>query len=283
MTPEALALTAAFGAGAGLIAGAVGIGGGVLLVPFLYLLFSLEGLSGVAVPQGAQAAVAHATSLFVVVPTALSALWGYRESRLIDWRVAIPMAGSAVVLATVAARVAVGLRPELLRVAFGFVLLFSAGFLALPAASPGREGARRSLPRSTACGATVGLVSGLLGIGGGVVAIPLLIFVVGLDLSRVAATSVTIVTFSAMAALGGYVVAGLGVMSPLPGSFGYVFLPAGLALLPGAVVCARLGTVLNRRAGAHHLRTAFAVLLGLVGLGLLALNLVAILPSAGSR
>lgn len=260
MTPLALLLTALWGGVVGVTSGLLGIGGGVLLVPFLYLLFAAS-WSGVALPPEMQVAVAHATSLFVVIPTALSGLWVYHRSRSIRWKAVVPMGLAAVVTATVSARLALLVPADILKGLFG-ALLLGVGLRMWPWK---RDRTPPPLPREPrvgllpmlVVGALVGAMSAMLGVGGGIVAIPLLVYVVRMDVSEVAATSIAVVCFAAPAGVLSYVMAGRGVVGLPPGTMGYVYLPAGLLMLPLAVLLARTGARLNRRMDRRRLLFLF--------------------------
>jgi hypothetical protein len=123
-------------------------------------------------------------------------------------------------------------------------------------------------------GFAVGVFSALLGVGGGLVAVPLLIFAFHMDLRRVAAASMGVVAFAALAGTAGYLLARPGVSLPA-GAVGWVHVPLALALMPGAVMGARLGARWNQRLTAEHLRQLFAVVLVLLGLRLGASAVVA--------
>jgi uncharacterized membrane protein YfcA len=242
------------------------------MVPFLYFLFEVPAFSGVVVPLEEQAVVAHATSLLVIVPTAVSGLRAYRKAGLVDWHLVLPMAAGAMLAAVGGALLAEHLPGAVLKVAFGLFLLATG----LRLLRPGRredgsvdEGRHHGRVTYAASGAAVGAFSALLGVGGGLVAIPILIYVVHLELRRVAATSLGLVVFAAVSGTVTYAVAGWDTPGLPGGTWGYVFLPAALALAPGAVVGARWGAALNQRMDARLLRLTFAVLFLAIGVRIL--------------
>ena len=257
----------------------VGVGGGIVMVPLLYLLFAHPEWSGIVVPPAHHAVVAHATSLFVIVPTALAGIVAYQRSRLVAWRVALPMVGTALLAAMVGVQVAVRLPPEVLKASFGAFLMAS-GLNLLKASRRGEE-AGAALGGGVIVpvlgGLLIGFITSLLGVGGGIVAIPILIYLVRLDMKKVAATSLGIVVFSALMGAVTYMITGWGHAELPPGSAGYVFVPAGLALVPGAVLTVRLGVSINRRLNAQALKVVFGVVFLLVGLRLFVQNLGAAL------
>jgi uncharacterized membrane protein YfcA len=278
MTLPALIVSLLFGGIVGLVSGLVGVGGGIVMVPFLYALFASPEWSGVTIPPAYQAVVAHATSLFVIVPTALAGILAYHRSRLVAWRLALPLAGTAALAATAGVQVAIRLPSEALKAGFGVLLVASGSDLLRSSrvGATGEEPSRAGFALAVLGGLGVGFVTSLLGVGGGIVAIPILIYLLRLDMKKVAATSLGIVLFSALVASASYWITGRNRSEMPPGSLGYIFAPAGLALLPGAVLTARLGARLNQRLNPGALRVLFGLVFLLVGLRLFVGNISAV-------
>lgn len=277
----ALAAALAVGLLAGLLSGLVGIGGGVLMVPFLYFFYAHPALAGVRLPPEMATLAAHATSLFVILPTSLRGAAAFHRQRLVAWRAALPIGAAAAVAAALATLLAEAVDPRALRLAFGALLLVSAWrlFRTRPPRTDGDEDAaqtrppRLSLPVTTGVGAAIGGFSALLGVGGGIVGIPLMLQVVRLDLRRVAATSLAVIALTSAAGAAAYMLNGPDAAVRPGASAGYVDLPVAAALAVGALVSVAWGTRLNRRLNARTLALVFAVLLSAVGARLVALNL----------
>lgn len=279
MTPLALVITLLCGGLVGLVSGLVGVGGGIVMVPFLYFLLTQTSWAGIHVPPAHHAAVAHATSLLVIVPTAITGIVAYHRSRMVVWRVALPMAGVAVLAALAGVQVAVRLPSEVLKAGFG-AFLFVSGLNLLGGSRQEVEGGSRGgrgIALAILGGLGVGFTTALLGVGGGIVAIPLLIYLVRLDVKKVAATSLGVVVFSAFAAALSFALTGWGHPELPAGSVGFLFLPAALALLPGALLTVRFGVRINQKLGAGALKILFGVVFLLVGLRLFLGNLGAAL------
>jgi uncharacterized membrane protein YfcA len=198
---------------------------------------------------------------------------------VVDWPTVLPLAPTAAAAALIGSRVAVSLPTPLLKTAFGLLILATGVRMlkeTLPSEAPARIG-RSALTWWVAlpAGATIGFLSALLGVGGGVVAIPILLHWARMDVRRVAPVSIAIMVVAAPAAVLGYVLAG----STLPGlpsaSMGYVFLPAAAAMIPGAVAFAPLGARWNQRLPTATLRRLFALLLIVVGAELVWSNALA--------
>lgn len=273
MTAAALLALIIVGFAVGFLAGLVGIGGGVLIVPFLYFFYAHAAWSGVSMPGSLHATVAHATSLFIIVPTALAGTATYARNHLVSWRTVLPVALVSMLFAGIAATLATRLPPEVLKVAFGTFLMFTAIQL-LTGRGSGAEGPPRfSLPLVIFTGAVVGIFSAMLGVGGGLVAIPLLMYVVRLDIRHVAATSLAIVAFAATAGTATYMVTGAGAADLPTGSVGFVHVAAALPMLPGAILAARWGARVNQRLDARKLRWLFAVMFAVLGANLVIRNL----------
>jgi uncharacterized protein len=255
----------------------VGIGGGVLIVPFLYFFYGHAGWSGVDLAQALHATVSHATSLFIIVPTAVVGTLTYARAGLVAWRAAWPIAAFSVAAAAAGALVASRVPQEVLRFGFGVFLLFTAVQLVSQRRGAVAGELRLTLALSGLTGILVGLLSAVLGVGGGLVAIPLLLYVVRLDVEQVAATSLAIVVAAATAGTLTYIAAGTGAAGLPPGSLGYVHVAAALPMLPGAMIAARFGAKLNQRLDPRRLRWTFAVLCVVLGARLVVANLGALL------
>ncbi len=276
MTLMALAVTLLFGGVVGLVSGLVGVGGGIVMVPLLYVLLANPEWSGILVPPHLQAVVAHATSLFVIIPTALAGIVSYHRARLVAWRVALPMAVTAVLAAMAGVQVAIRLPSDVLKGLFGLFLVLSGLNLLRSSRRADGEGKveRKGMVLAVLSGLVVGFITSLLGVGGGIVAIPVLIYLVRLDMKKVAATSLGIVVFSASVAALTYGFTGWNHPELPRGSLGYIFAPVGLALLPGAVLTARFGVALNRRLNVRALKILFGLVFLLVGIRLFLGNLL---------
>jgi uncharacterized membrane protein YfcA len=239
------ALTVAAGVGTGVLSGAFGVGGAVLSTPAIRVL-------------GASAAVAVGTTLPSIIPGAVSGTLQYQPPRLIDWSLVAVTVPAGVVAAVIGAELAHvlpgGGHP--LMIVTALLLLWSAVRLIQdrpdPAEDPptaGRATSHRLLVTS-GIGAAAGLLSGLLGIGGGVIMVPAFRGLVGLPIKRAIATSLVCV--------GCFAVPGT-ITHALNGGIDWAF---ALWLAVGAIPGARLGARLAIAAADHRLRVAFGAFLG---------------------
>jgi hypothetical protein len=124
-------------------------------------------------------------------------------------------------------------------------------------------------------GLLVGLLSALLGVGGGIVAIPLLLRLMHVRLEQVAATSLAIVAVAAAAGASAYLLATPPADALPSGGVGFVHLTAAIPILIAAAITVRCGARANQKLDAKRLRWGFAILFALIGLQLVIQNAVA--------
>lgn len=262
---------AASGLAVGFLAGLVGVGGGVLIVPLLYFFYANPGWGGVALPAELHAVVSHATSLFVIVPTSILGAWTYHRAKLVAWRAALPIAATSVVAAFLASQVTASIPAPALKLGFGLLLVLSGARLFRKSRLPVR-GPEETHPAVAAVGGVaVGALSALLGVGGGIVAIPILIYFMGLPLEKVAATSMGIIVATALAGVAGYAVASPAGMPA--GSVGFIHVLVGLPIMVGALLAVRVGARVNQSLDTTRLRLLFGVVFVALGARLVMGNL----------
>jgi hypothetical protein len=270
MSVAALLSLGGIGIAVGFMSGLVGIGGGVLIVPFLYFFYG-QPWSGFTLDHAALVTVAHATSLFIIVPTAAAGTITYSRAHLVAWKAALPIATFSIVGAAVGATIALYLPGQLLSLAFGLFLIFTGVQLSKRRLRAGGKPLRLKLRVTAPMGLLVGLLSAILGVGGGLVAIPMLLNVVRLEMQRVAATSLAVVMFAAATGTATYVLSGLGAPGRPAGSIGFIHLTAAIPILVGSLISVRWGAKANQRVNRRTLRRVFGI--GFVSLGLwLAVN-----------
>ncbi|MND90960.1 Sulfite exporter TauE/SafE [compost metagenome] len=183
------------GAALGTVGGVFGIGGGLIAIPALGVLFGLD------------QQVAQGTALVMVVPNVLLALWRYHQRNRIEMRHAAPLALAGFVFAWVGSIWAVGLDAQAMRMGFVLFLVALAAYnlarMFMRKAQPSSE-LRQPWPWLGVLGAGSGALGGLFGVGGAVLATPVLTSVFGttqvvaqgLSLALAApSTAVTLVTY----------------------------------------------------------------------------------------
>lgn len=177
------------GVAAGLLAGLFGVGGGIIMVPAM-----------VAVGVGQHRA--HATSLLAILVIALAGVARFAGSGEVDWSIGAAVAVGAVAGSTLGSRTMGRMSPQLLRGVF-ILLLVGAGIrMAIGgeiAGGVGLEGVAAWL-LALVIGLAAGFAAGVAGVGGGVIIVPALVFLLGVEQHRAEGTSLMVIVFTALAA-----------------------------------------------------------------------------------
>jgi uncharacterized membrane protein YfcA len=244
------------GAVAGMLAGLLGIGGGVIIVPIVTLLFEGHGI-----PHGMAIKLALGTSLATIVVTAVSSIYTHHRKGAVDWGLFRIMGPAVVVGSLAGALLADAIPGDALYVAF-IIFLFAISLqMALS-----RVSAHRGLPSAAGLAGTsavVGVISALMGIGGGAMHVPFLSYC-GVPVKRAIATAAAIGLPLAASATIGYILGGLDESGTPAGSIGYVNLPVFGGVVAASLIFAPLGATLAHRLPDLLLRRLFAAFLFLL-------------------
>jgi len=231
---------AALGVASGILGGLFGVGGGFLVIPLLGVVY------------GVDQQTAQGTALVMVVPNVWFAFWRYRQRFGVDLRKAIVIAAAAMVATYPTARLATGLDPHRLRLAFA---AFLAGLAVVVAYRTWRGSVQASARPPLAWGWTAavgligGVVSGFFGVGGAFIAPPLLTAFFGVRQVEAQGLALALVSPSAAVALLTY--AGVG----------QVDWGVGIPLALGGTVAISAGVAFAHRLPERHLRLGFSGLL----------------------
>jgi hypothetical protein len=264
-----LASYALLGVFAGVIAGLLGVGGGLIVVPILAALYSLQGFAAELTMQ-----LAVGTSLATIVFTSLSSMRAHHRRGAVDWPIMTQLSAGILLGAWLGGVLAQWLGGVLLALLFGLFELAVAvqmGFGRPPAAhraAPGRV-------RNVVAGVLIGAVSALLGIGGGTLSVPYLVWH-NVGMRRAVGTSAACGLPIALVGALGFALVGRGVEGLPPGSSGYVYWPAVAAISVTSVASAPLGARLAHRLDQVALKRLFALFIGLLGIGIIVRNLPAL-------
>ncbi|MGX6647097.1 sulfite exporter TauE/SafE family protein [Maricaulaceae bacterium MS644] len=257
-----IAALLAVGAGAGLIAGMFGIGGGVVMVPAMYFVLTALGYGDTAM----HAAVG--TSLMVIVATSLRSVAAHAKRGAVDFQL-VRTWSPWIVLGTLAGAALADIVPgRVLTALFGGVaLLLSAQFFfgrpdwRLAEDMPG-------LPLRAVLAGAIGVLSALMGIGGGVFGVTLM-SVCGRSMHTAVATSAGFGVAIGLPGAIGYMIAGMDEAGRAPFSLGYVNMAGFVCLAAAAVFLAPVGAALAHRLNAARLKQAFAICLLIVAVNML--------------
>ncbi|MER5355303.1 sulfite exporter TauE/SafE family protein [Kitasatospora sp. NPDC002551] len=189
MTTLLLALAA--GAVVGLVLGGLGGGGGILAVPALIYLL------------GFSPAAASTAALLIVLATSVSAIVAHTKAGTIRWRTALAFAAAGLLPAALAGAAATRLPQSVLTGAFAVVAALAAVRMLRPARPVPADGPGPAARpgRAAASGAGLGALTGLLGVGGGFLAVPALVGAVGLTMEAAIGTSLPVIAVNASASL----------------------------------------------------------------------------------
>jgi uncharacterized membrane protein YfcA len=247
------------GAVAGVMAGLLGVGGGLIIVPVLIWIFRGKGFD--------EALVAHlaiGTSLATIVATSISSIIAHQRHQAIRWRLVAALTPGLLIGAWLGSAIADGLpTPVLQRVYACFAIMVGVRML-MRAHAEGRW-ELPGWPGMGVAGGIIGAVSAVVGIGGGTMTVP---FLNGcrFDMRQSVATSSACGLPIALAGALGFVVFGWGDNSLPMGSFGYVYGPAAVMVVAASILFAPLGARLAHRMPVANLKRFFALLLFVVGI-----------------
>lgn len=248
------------GAVAGFLGGLLGIGGGVIIVPSLILLFDSIGLTALEGLRGnGMMLVAVGTSLASIFFTAASAARAQIRAGMVDWIVVKRWWWGLVLGSFASSYVAALLPATTIRAVIAAFLLF----VAIVMLTSWRPAAHRNLPGPTfsaILSSAGGLISGIAGIGGGNVVVPTLVFH-NVPVHRAIGTASALGFPIAVAGSLGYVLRGWHETKLDDGFLGYVYLPALLAIVVTTVLFAPLGVRTALAIQPAPLRRVFGVIL----------------------
>jgi uncharacterized membrane protein YfcA len=244
----------------GFLAGLLGIGGGLIVVPSLLYLLPLFGIEPASLSQ-----VAVATSLAAMVPTAGCAAWRQRSHGGLDFEWLMRLAPGVALGALVASSVATRLDGRLLSLALALLMIPLAGRIfclqaAAPASSSAPGASRIAALPAWVVGAAIGMLSTLAGLGGANFTVSYLL-AQRLGMHRAVGTSSGVVLVLACVGAAGFATSHPS--HPLPGSglVGMVCVPAAALVSLGAVAAAPGGARCSHRLGERSLRHVFAALM----------------------
>jgi uncharacterized membrane protein YfcA len=255
-----------FGFLVGIAASLVGIGGGTFIVPILLIIY---GFSPTQLATG--------TSLTAIIFTAIASTVNYWRQKRIYFKTGLVLAVTTTPGAVLGAFLADMLESHTLAFIFGIFLMFMAARITIDLNKLRSKSqrpqdnserlviksdaeilmTRKTIAWGTGLSFFGGLASGLLGIGGGVLVVPIMMFAVGMPIHIATATSMFTMIFTSTAAVPKYYVAGR------------INLEYALLIAAGSILGAQVGAYTSKRVSGKNLRRIFAVILIIVGLKML--------------
>jgi len=239
------------GAIAGTLAGLLGIGGGIVIVPIVVLLFENQG-----VEHSLAIKMALGTSLATIIFTAMSSIYTHHRKQAVEWGVFKTMTPWILAGSFAGAWLADIIPGTVLYISFIIFLFLVSMQMAIS-----RVSVHRALPGKTGmnvASATIGTISALMGVGGGSLTVPFLSYC-GVPIKRAIATAAAVGLPIAISAALGYILGGLNEQNLPSGSIGYVNLPVFGGVVAASLLFAPLGATLAHKLPDQVLRRVFAI------------------------
>ncbi len=243
-----------FGAVAGVLAGLLGIGGGLVIVPIL--VFTLPSLGA---PDAHLMNLALGTSLASIIFTSISSLRSHNKRGAVRWDVFWPISPGILAGTFIGALSTAWMPTHILKGIFLVFLYYAAGNM-LFGRKPKASRQLPAAPGMVAAGGVIGFVSSLVGIGGGTLSVPFLAMC-NIEMHTAIGTAAAIGLPIALAGTAGNIWGGWSATG-LPGfSIGFVYLPGLIGIVSASMLTAPLGAKLAHRLPVAQLKKIFAVLL----------------------
>jgi uncharacterized membrane protein YfcA len=247
----------------GLVAGMLGVGGGIVVVPILYHVLTLLGID-----ESVRMHIATGTSLATIIPTSFSSVTAHNRKGAVDWpllrRWAVPMFVGVIAGAALSGFV----RGQVLSLVFASVALPVALQLAF-------VDAKRRIADKLPDGAAglllpfgIGGLSTMMGIGGGTVGVPTMTLC-GVPIHRAVGTASAFGAIISIPGTLGAIIAGWGAPGLPPWSLGYVNLLGFVLIAPASYFMAPFGAQIAHSTDVKRLRILFAVFIGITALRML--------------
>lgn len=248
------------GAAAGLLAGLLGVGGGIVIVPVLYLLFPWLG-----VDESVRMHLAVGTSLATILPTSIMSARSHHKRGSLDWSLLKSVAPGIVLGVVGGSLLAAHVQGQILTGIFGVVAILVSLQMAFRKnewhVAPELPGL---LPRQ-GLGFITGSISVIMGIGGGTLSVPLFT-AFSVPIRRAVGTAAAIGFLIALPGSLAFIASGLDDPALPPLSLGYTSIPGFLLIIPATMVMAPRGAALAHRISPDLLRRLFALFLFLTAL-----------------
>ena len=254
LSPTLIAELVVLGMCSGFLAGLLGIGGGMLMVPFLTIILTAR-----AFPEVYTVKMAVATSLATICFTSLSSVRAHHRRGAVLWPVARTLVPGILLGSFAGSMVAAALPSRIVGHLFAAFVAFAATQMLLDR----KPKASRVLPGAMGifgAGNAIGALSALVGAGGAFVSVPFMTWC-NMKIHNAVATSSALGFPIALAGSLGYLLAGWDLPQMPPGAIGYLFWPGLMAISAASVLTAPLGARLAHSMDIRPLKKVFAVVL----------------------
>ena len=243
------------GLGAGFLAGLLGIGGGMLMVPFMTMILGARGIA-----PGMAVKMAIATSMATILFTSVSSVRAHHKRGAVRWDLVARLAPGIVLGGLLSGA---GIFALVKGTALALFFALFVGFSATQMLIDRKPKPSRQMPGpagATLAGGVIGLLSGLVGAGGGFISVPFMTWC-NVAIHQAVATSAALGFPIALANTVGYLIAGWNLPNAAPGALGYLMLPALAVIAAASVLTAPLGARAAHALDTKQLKKVFAFLL----------------------
>jgi uncharacterized protein len=259
LEPRLILELALMGASAGFLAGLLGIGGGMIMVPFMTIILEAKHFPAEYVVK-----MAVATSLATICFTSVSSVRAHHKHGAVLWPVARSLAPGILLGALIGAQIAAALPTGVLGMVFALFITYSATQLFLDR-KPKPSRTLPAAPGMFGVGTLVGLLSSVVGAGGAFVSVPFMTWC-NVKIHQAVATSSALGFPIALAGTLGYIWAGRDLPNMPAGAFGFLYLPGLVVIAAASTLTAPLGARTAHRMDIRPLKRAFAVVLYLLAI-----------------
>ncbi len=258
-----LALLLVIGGFAGVLAGLLGVGGGIVLVPAFFYMFQTLGYDG---PQLFQ--ICLGTSLATIIVTSVRSVLSHNRKGAVDWSILRAWAPGIVIGAVIGVFIATNLRSGMLQMVFGVLGIVIGAYLGLGRAE-WRLG--QEIPQGKVraiLSPILGFLSVLMGIGGGSFGVPLM-SLYNVPIHRAVATAAGFGVIIAVPSVIGFLIVDIDAEGRPPFTIGAVNLVAFMIVIAMTLLTAPIGAKLAHAMDPKPLKRVFAVFLTLVAINML--------------
>lgn len=249
------------GVGVGFASGLLGVGGCFIMIPVQFWA-----LTSIGVDSAIAIRIAFGTNLAVVLPTAISGAIGHNRKNAVLWKAGITLGLSALVGAFLGGYFAAHISGNILKIGFGSAILAGA-IRMLTAKSPKIEDEPIDhILAYILWGLPLGVISGIIGIGGGVLMIPVMVLALRIEMHQAVGTSTALMIFVSIGGILSYIINGLNVTGLPPYSIGYVNFLHWILLAGTSVPMAQVGVKVAHILPAKQLKYIFIAVMIYMGL-----------------
>lgn len=275
---------------AGFASGLLGVGGGFIIVPLQYFLLNSSGIN-----SDLAMIVSIATSLAIIIPTALSGAYRHQKLNKDIIRPGIILGISGIIGSFIGGQIAIFIPVNILQIIFAIVLIGVAINMVVDAFKSNKDNSVNddnqnslndncdnliennnsklnfNLTTAILMGSLVGVLSGLLGVGGGVFMIPILTILFGFKLKKAIGTSSVFISLTAIGGFLSYSISST-VINPIPYSIGYISLINWFLIILFSVPMASIGAKYVYKIPDKTLKLVFSVLILFMAIKLLGIS-----------